>query len=84
MALDFRLLLEKMSPGIFLLFFTLVGIELQLDTLGQVWQIVFLLCAARLVAIFVGCFAGAAIAQERSPGYRLLGFGFVTQAGVSI
>jgi len=84
MASDFRHILEEMSPGIFLLFFTLVGIELQIDTLGQVWQIVLLLFVVRLVAIFVGCFVGTTIARERSPGNSLLGFGFITQAGVSV
>ena len=84
MALDFRHILEKMSPGIFLLFFTLVGIELQIATLGQVWKIVLLLFAVRLVAIFVGCFVGTTIARERNPKSNLLGFGFITQAGVSV
>jgi len=84
MALDFRHILEKMSPGVFLLFFTLVGIELQVETLSQVWQIMLLLCAVRFVAIFVGCLLGNTIAREHSPGSHLLGFGFITQAGVSV
>lgn len=84
MALDFRHILEKMSPGVFLLFFTLVGIELQVETLSQVWQVMLLLCAVRFVAIFVGCLLGNTIARERSSGSHLLGFGFITQAGVSV
>ena len=83
-ALDFRHVLEKMSPGVFLLFFTLVGIELQVETLGQVWKIMLFLCTVRFVGIFVGCLLGNTIAQERSSGSYLLGFGFITQAGVSV
>ncbi len=83
-ASDFRHTLEEMSSAVFLLFFTLVGIELELDVIGQTWGIVLILFVVRLVAIFVGCFAGTVIARDRSPGNALLGLGFITQAGVSI
>ncbi|MDP6596991.1 MAG: cation:proton antiporter [Candidatus Poribacteria bacterium] len=83
-ASEFQHLLEEMSPGIFLVFFTLVGLGLELAILGQAWQIVILLFAARLGAIFIGCFMGTAVARDSGPGNVLLGFGFITQAGVSI
>ncbi len=83
-APDFRHLIEEISPGIFLLFFTLVGIELELEIIGQAWGIILLLFIVRLVAIFVGTFLGTAVARDRSPGNALLGFGFITQAGVGI
>ena len=57
LASEFQHLLEEMSPGIFLVFFTLVGLGLELAILGQAWQIVILLFAARLGAIFIGCFS---------------------------
>jgi Trk K+ transport system NAD-binding subunit/Kef-type K+ transport system membrane component KefB len=81
---DFQHTLEKMSPAIFLLFFTLVGIALELNILLQVWQIVVFLFFVRLAGIFVGTFTGVKAARDRFPGNSLLGFGFVTQAGVSI
>ena len=84
LASEFQHLLEEMSPGIFLVFFTLVGLGLELAILGQAWQIVILLFAARLGAIFIGCFIGTAVARDSGPGNVLLGFGFITQAGVSI
>ena len=83
-ASEFQHLLEEMSPVIFLVFFTLVGLSLELAILGQAWQIVILLFAARLGAIFIGCFMGTAVARDSGPGNVLLGFGFITQAGVSI
>ncbi len=83
-ATDFRHILEKMSPAVFLLFFTLVGIALELDILRQAWGIVLFLFGIRLVAIFVGSFVGVAVARDYSPGNSLLGFGFITQAGVGI
>jgi Trk K+ transport system NAD-binding subunit/Kef-type K+ transport system membrane component KefB len=83
-APDFRHIIELMSPGVFLLFFTLVGIELELDVIGQTWGIVLILFAVRMVGIFVGSFAGTIVAGDRNPANALLGLGFVTQAGVSI
>lgn len=84
LASDFQHTLEKMSPAIFLLFFTLVGIELELDVLGQTWGIIVILFVVRLVGIFVGTVAGTAVAGDRSSANLLLGFGFITQAGVSV
>ncbi|KAA3658175.1 MAG: potassium transporter TrkA [Chloroflexi bacterium] len=84
LASDFQHTIEEMAPAVFLLFFTLVGIELEMDVIGQTWGIMLILFAVRLVGIFVGSFAGTAIARDRSPGNILLGFGFITQAGVSV
>lgn len=84
LASDFRHTIEEMSPSVFLLFFTLVGIELELDVIGQSWGIVLFLVIVRMIGIFVGSFLGTTIARDRSPGNALLGLGFVTQAGVSV
>jgi Trk K+ transport system NAD-binding subunit len=84
LASDVQHTLEEMSPAIFLLFFTLVGLELELDVIGQAWGIMLILFAVRLVGIFVGSFAGTALAQDHSPGNAWLGLGFITQAGVSV
>ena len=83
-AADFQHTIEEMAPAVFLLFFTLVGIELELDVLRQAWGIVLILVIVRLIGIFIGSFAGTIIARDRSPGNAILGMGFVTQAGVSI
>ncbi len=84
LASDFQHTLEEMAPAIFLLFFTLVGVELELDVLGETWLILLILFAVRLIGIFVGSYAGTLIARDRSPGNAYLGLGFVTQAGVSV
>ena len=81
---DFRHIIEEMSLPVFLLFFTLVGLELELDVIGQTWGIMLILVVVRLVGIFVGSFAGSTIARDYSPGNALLGLGFITQAGVSV
>jgi Trk K+ transport system NAD-binding subunit/Kef-type K+ transport system membrane component KefB len=83
-AAGFQHLIEKMAPTIFLLFFTLVGIELELDVIRSAWMIILFLFVVRLIGIFVGSYAGTLMARDNSPGNALLGFGFITQAGVSI
>ena len=84
LASDFQHTLEEMAPGIFLIFFTLVGIELELDVLGQTWGIIVILFVVRLIGIFVGTVVGTLFARDQSPGNSLLGLGFITQAGVSV
>ena len=84
LASDFQHTIEEMSPLVFLIFFTLVGIELELDVIGQAWGIILILFTVRLVGIFIGSFAGSMAARDRSVGNALLGFGFITQAGVSV
>ena len=49
LAADFQHTIEEMAPVVFLLFFTLVGIELELNVLGQSWGIVLILVVVRLV-----------------------------------
>ena len=73
-----------MSPTIFLLFFTLVGLELQLFVVLEAWQIILVLVCVRTVAIFIGCLIGDIIVQDRTSGNSLLTLGFITQAGISI
>ncbi len=84
LATDFQQILEKIAPGVFLLFFTLVGIELQVDIIMQTWGILLILVAVRLVGILVGTAAGSVIARDAGSNSVLLGLGFVTQAGVSV
>lgn len=83
-AADFQHLIEEMSPALFLLFFTLVGIELELDVIQEAWVIILILFFVRVVGIFIGSFAGAVMAKDRSASNAFLGFGFITQAGVSV
>ncbi|MCK5921079.1 MAG: cation:proton antiporter, partial [Methylococcales bacterium] len=83
-AAGFRHQLEEMSPAIFLLFFSLVGIELELDILSQIWVIVLVLFFVRVFAIFAGTIDATTLTGDKSPGNKLLGLGFITQAGVSI
>ena len=51
-AAEFHHIIERMSPTIFLLFFTLVGLELQLFVVLEAWQIILVLvCLAKEIGI---------------------------------
>ena len=55
---DFRHTAEEMAPAMFLLFFTLVGIELELQVILELWMVVLILFFVRMIGIFVGTYAG--------------------------
>ncbi|MCB9137587.1 MAG: cation:proton antiporter [Caldilineaceae bacterium] len=83
-AAEFQHIIEEMAPAVFLLFFTLVGIELELDVIRLAWGFVLFLVVVRMVGIFIGAYLGLLTARDNSPGNALLGFGYLTQAGVSV
>ena len=81
---EFNKIVEEISPVIFILFFVLVGISIDLSVLGQTWIIILALFAIRLVGIMVGSFSGGVLAGDPMKQNRLLWLTFITQAGVSI
>ena len=81
---EFTRILEQISPPIYLAFFTLTGISIQLDVLAVSWHLALILFAVRLVGIFLGTYAGGWIAGD-PPLHRSIGWmSFVTQAGIGI
>ncbi len=81
---EFRLLLENVSPPVFIAFFTLVGISLELDLLIQTWFIAVILVGVRLAGLFVGSIAGGLGVGDPMKLNLLAGFAYITQAGVSV
>ena len=77
-------ILKKVSPTVYIAFFTLTGAELALDVLSQVWGIALALFGIRLLTIFIGSFVGGTIAQEPSQHNRLSWLAYITQAGVGL
>ena len=77
-------ILEKVSPGVYIAFFTLTGAELALDVLMQVWSIALALFAIRMLTIFLGSFIGGTIAGEPMQHNRLSWLAYITQAGVGL
>lgn len=76
--------LQDMSLPIYVAFFTLTGIALELDVLADAWLIALALFAVRLVAIFAGSLGGGMVAGDPMRRNQLTWMAFVTQAGVGL
>lgn len=81
---EFQKLVEDAAPVVFLFFFTLVGVSLQLDVLAQMWVIALALVVVRALSIYLGCWVGSKIFIHAEGHYAILGMSFLTQAGVSV
>ena len=81
---EFHKILEDIAPFVFLLFFTLVGLSLQLEVLGKAWAVILVLVVVRLLGIGIGSFLGGTIAGDPFRQNVILGMTFITQAGVSV
>ncbi len=81
---EFLKILHDIGPPIYIIFFTLTGASLALDVLVDVWPIALALFGIRLVAIFIGSFAGGTIAGDPMSHNRVSWMTYVTQAGVGL
>ena len=81
---EFTRILKQIGPPVYLAFFTLTGISIQLEVLAESWHLALILFAVRLVGIFLGTYAGGWFAGD-SRLHRSIGWmSFVTQAGIGI
>lgn len=81
---EFSHLLHETGPLIYIIFFTLVGAELKLDVLSEVWLIALAIFGIRIISIFVGSMIGGVVAGEPMKHNRLRWMVLVTQAGVAL
>lgn len=76
--------LDQLAAPIYVVFFTLTGASLALDVLADTWVIALALFAVRLGGIFIGSFAGGAVAGDPISHNRISWLAYVTQAGVGL
>lgn len=81
---EFMELLETLGPAVFIVFFTLTGTTLQLDTLMDILPIALTLFIVRLVTIATGAFVGGVISGDPMLHNRLGWMAYITQAGVGL
>jgi hypothetical protein len=74
----------RSSLPIYVIFFSLTGAALEIGALRDTWLIACLLVAVRFVLVWIGSYAGAALAGDPPAFRRLAGLSYVTQAGVSL
>ncbi len=77
-------LLEEIAPAIYLAFFMLTGIALELDVLFSVWLIALAFVLIRGVSVMVGAFLGGLAAREPMRRNIVGWTPYITQAGVGL
>jgi Trk K+ transport system NAD-binding subunit len=81
---DFHRVLNQTSPAIYVLFFTLAGAGVAVDTLASSWRLAAMLFVVRLGGIFVGSWLGGRMAGDPPLWGRVSWMSFVTQAGIGL
>jgi Trk K+ transport system NAD-binding subunit/Kef-type K+ transport system membrane component KefB len=81
---QFEAILHDVAPYVYVAFFTLTGIALKLDILLATLGIAAVLFGVRVLAIFVGSFAGGTLAGEPLRFRRIAWMGLITQAGIAL
>ncbi|MBO6574407.1 MAG: cation:proton antiporter [Rhodothermales bacterium] len=77
-------LLHAIGPAVYVAFFTLTGISLKLDILITVLPVAGALFVVRGLGIFIGSFAGGALAGVSPQHRRISWMAFITQAGIAL
>ncbi|MFK7803813.1 MAG: monovalent cation:proton antiporter family protein [Anaerolineae bacterium] len=80
----FEHLLHDVSPIVYVAFFTLTGVGIKLDILGQTWPIALALFAVRSIGIYIGGWAGSKFAGESEKFTKYAGLALITQAGIAL
>ena len=81
---EFEEVLLKISPYIYIIFFTLTGDSLSLHTLLNVIEIALVLFIVRVLSLIIGGFFGVWAAKENPEYAKIAWMPYVTQAGVAI
>jgi len=81
---EFEEILQKISPYIYIIFFTLTGNSLSLQTLINVIEIALILFVVRVISLILGGFFGVWAAKEDAKYAKIAWMPYVTQAGVAI
>lgn len=77
-------LIDKFTPSIFVAFFTIAGVDLNLGVIKSVGLIGIGYIIFRVVGKFIGAYAGAKLTHAPEAVQKYLGFALVPQAGVAI
>ncbi len=81
---EFEHVLHRVSPAVYVAFFTLTGVSLKLDTLIDVLPIAAILFVVRIVSIAIGTTVGSRLAGETGHVARQSWLALITQAGIAL
>jgi len=81
---EFEEIINRISPYIYIVFFTLTGDSLSLQTLIHVLGIALILFAVRILSLIIGGYIGTWAAKDETKYAKMAWMPYVTQAGVAI
>ncbi len=81
---EFEVILDYISPYIYIIFFTLTGDSLSLQTLIKVVEIALILFIIRIITLVIGGIIGVLAAKDDKKYTKIAWMPYVTQAGVAI
>ncbi len=81
---EFEEIINRISPLIYIIFFTLTGNSLSLQTLIKVVEIALILFCVRLLSLILGGFIGTWVAKDDIKYGKISWMPYITQAGVAI
>ena len=76
--------LHSAALPIFVVFFSMTGVTLNLGALADVWVLALLFSGVRMALTSIAGYVGCGLAGEGRQFRKMFGFGFYTQAGVSL
>jgi Trk K+ transport system NAD-binding subunit/Kef-type K+ transport system membrane component KefB len=82
--IEFSEQLHKVAPVIYIIFFTLTGASLSIQTLISVFGIAMILFLVRLATMFLGGITGVLAAKDSKKYTYISWMPYVTQAGVAL
>jgi len=81
---EFNKIIEKVVPKIYIMFFTLTGAALSLDSFMQAFSIAIVFFFIRLITMAIGAYVGGRLAGDPKEYNRISWTPYVTQAGVAL
>lgn len=81
---DFIRLLKELSPFVFVLFFTLTGASISLETVAALWFVTLIIFGIRLISLFLAGYSGSILARDTPLFRRISWMPYITQAGVAL
>ena len=81
---EFNKIIERVVPKIYILFFTLTGAALSLDSFVEAFSIAIVFFFIRLISMAIGAYIGGRLAGDPKSHNKISWAPYVTQAGVAL
>lgn len=77
-------LIDNIMTPVFILFFAVIGMEIDFSQFASIWAIVIVYCIGRSVGKILGCSMGGILSKSEPKITKYLGIALLNQAGVAV